>query len=72
MYPLILIVIAVLAITVMLWLVVPTFAKMFKDMGADAAGNHPVRRRRLGLHRALRRLYCRRRGGSWCSPFGST
>jgi type II secretory pathway component PulF len=35
MYPLILIVVAVIAITVMLWMVVPVFAKMFKDMGAE-------------------------------------
>ena len=34
MYPCILIVVAVLAVTVMLWMVVPTFANMFKDMGA--------------------------------------
>lgn len=34
MYPMILIVVAVIAVTVMLWLVVPTFAQMFKDMGA--------------------------------------
>src|SRR5262249_50937574 len=31
-YPLILIVVAVIAVTVMLWMVVPVFAKMFKDM----------------------------------------
>ncbi len=35
MYPLVLIVIAILAVTVMLWMVVPTFAGMFKDMGAE-------------------------------------
>ena len=35
MYPVILIFVAITAVTVMLWLVVPTFAKMFKDMGAD-------------------------------------
>jgi type IV pilus assembly protein PilC len=35
MYPIILICIAVLAVSAMLWLVVPTFAKMFKDMGAQ-------------------------------------
>ncbi len=34
-YPMILIFVAVTAVTVMLWLVVPTFAKMFKDMDAD-------------------------------------
>jgi type IV pilus assembly protein PilC len=34
MYPMILICVAVIAVTVMLWMVVPTFAKMFKDMGA--------------------------------------
>jgi type IV pilus assembly protein PilC len=34
-YPLILILVAVIAITVMLWMVVPTFASMFKDMGAE-------------------------------------
>ena len=35
MYPIILIFVAVIAVTVMLWMVVPTFAKMFKDMGAQ-------------------------------------
>ena len=35
MYPIILICVAVGAVTAMLWLVVPTFAKMFKDMGAE-------------------------------------
>lgn len=35
MYPMILICVAVLAVTVMLWMVVPTFAGMFKDMGAE-------------------------------------
>jgi type IV pilus assembly protein PilC len=34
-YPVILIVVAVIAVTVMLWLVVPVFAKMFADMGAE-------------------------------------
>ncbi len=34
MYPCILLCVAVLAITAMLWLVVPTFDKMFKEMGA--------------------------------------
>jgi type II secretory pathway component PulF len=34
MYPMILISVAVIAVTVMLWLVVPTFAKMFEDMDA--------------------------------------
>lgn len=38
MYPAMLIVFAVGAVTVMLWLVVPTFAKMFKDMGAELPG----------------------------------
>jgi type IV pilus assembly protein PilC len=38
MYPMILIFVAVVAITVMLWMVVPTFAKMFKDMGAELPG----------------------------------
>jgi len=38
MYPIILICFAVLAVTVMLWFVVPTFAKMFKDMGAELPG----------------------------------
>ena len=37
-YPMILICVAVLSITSMLWLVVPTFAKMFKDMGAELPG----------------------------------
>ena len=35
MYPMILIVVAVIAVGVMLWMVVPTFANMFKDMGAE-------------------------------------
>jgi type II secretory pathway component PulF len=35
MYPIILIFVAVIALTVMLWLVVPTFTQMFKDMGAE-------------------------------------
>jgi type IV pilus assembly protein PilC len=35
MYPIMLIVAAVGAVAVMLWLVVPTFAQMFKDMGAE-------------------------------------
>ena len=35
MYPMILLVVAVLAVTIMLWLVVPTFASMFKEMGAE-------------------------------------
>jgi type IV pilus assembly protein PilC len=34
-YPMILICVAVIAVTVMLWMVVPTFANMFKDMGAE-------------------------------------
>ncbi|WP_165220481.1 type II secretion system F family protein [Aquisphaera insulae] len=34
MYPCVLICVAVIAVTVMLWMVVPTFAKMFNDMGA--------------------------------------
>jgi type IV pilus assembly protein PilC len=38
MYPAILIVFAICAVTIMLWLVVPTFAKMFKDMGAELPG----------------------------------
>ena len=38
MYPMILICVAVLAVGSMLWLVVPTFAKMFKDMGAELPG----------------------------------
>lgn len=38
MYPIILVVVAILAVTVMLWLVVPTFAAMFKDMGAKLPG----------------------------------
>src|SRR5262249_21347194 len=38
MYPIILIVVAIIAVTVMLWLVVPTFAAMFKDMGAELPG----------------------------------
>ncbi len=35
MYPMILVVVAVIAVTIMLWMVVPTFADMFKDMGAE-------------------------------------
>jgi type IV pilus assembly protein PilC len=35
MYPAILILVAVTAVTIMLWMVVPTFAGMFKDMGAE-------------------------------------
>jgi type IV pilus assembly protein PilC len=38
MYPIILICIAVIAVTAMLWLVIPTFAGMFKDMGAELPG----------------------------------
>jgi len=34
-YPVILICVAVIAMTAMLWFVVPTFAKMFHDMGAE-------------------------------------
>src|SRR5205823_5661800 len=37
-YPLVLLCVAVTAITVMLWMVVPTFAGMFKDMGAELPG----------------------------------
>ncbi len=35
MYPIILVVVAIVCVTLMLWLVVPTFAKMFQDMGAE-------------------------------------
>jgi type IV pilus assembly protein PilC len=38
MYPMILIIVAVAAVTVMLWMVVPVFAKMFKDMDAQLPG----------------------------------
>ena len=38
MYPMILIIVAVTAVTVMLWMVVPVFAKMFKDMDAELPG----------------------------------
>ena len=38
MYPMILICVAVSAVTLMLWLVVPVFAGMFKDMGAELPG----------------------------------
>jgi type IV pilus assembly protein PilC len=38
MYPCVMIVIAILAVVAMLWLVVPTFAGMFKDMGAELPG----------------------------------
>ena len=37
-YPMILICVAITSISAMLWLVVPTFAKMFKDMGAELPG----------------------------------
>jgi type IV pilus assembly protein PilC len=37
-YPIILIVVAIAAVTVMLWLVVPTFAGMFREMGAELPG----------------------------------
>jgi type IV pilus assembly protein PilC len=37
-YPMVLICVAVGAVTIMLWLVVPTFARMFKDMGAELPG----------------------------------
>ena len=38
MYPIILVCVAVGAVTAMLWLVVPVFAKMFHDMGAELPG----------------------------------
>ena len=38
MYPIILVCVAVGAVTAMLWLVVPMFAKMFNDMGAELPG----------------------------------
>ncbi|MBN1394416.1 MAG: type II secretion system F family protein [Pirellulales bacterium] len=38
MYPIIMLAIAVLAVTAMLWFVVPTFAQMFEDMGAELPG----------------------------------
>jgi len=38
MYPMILIFVAVAAVTLMLWLVVPVFAGMFRDMGAELPG----------------------------------
>ncbi|HEX3870277.1 MAG TPA: type II secretion system F family protein [Pirellulales bacterium] len=38
MYPMILVCVAITAVTVLLWLVVPTFAKMFADMGAELPG----------------------------------
>ena len=37
-YPITLIVVAVAAVAIMLWLVVPTFANMFRDMGAELPG----------------------------------
>lgn len=37
-YPIVLICVAVGSVTAMLWLVVPTFAKMFKEMGAELPG----------------------------------
>jgi type IV pilus assembly protein PilC len=38
MYPIVLVVVAVTAVTVLLWVVVPTFAKMFHDMNAELPG----------------------------------
>jgi len=38
MYPIIMLTVAVAAVAVMLWLVVPTFAKMFEDLGATLPG----------------------------------
>jgi type IV pilus assembly protein PilC len=38
MYPVILMIVAVMLIVAMLWFVVPTFADMFKEMGADLPG----------------------------------
>lgn len=38
MYPIIMLTVAVAAVAVMLWLVVPTFANMFKDLGAELPG----------------------------------
>jgi type IV pilus assembly protein PilC len=38
MYPIILLVVAIVAVGLMLWLVVPTFANMFKEMGAKLPG----------------------------------
>ena len=35
MYPIILLIVAVLVVVTMLWFVVPTFANMFKEMGAE-------------------------------------
>ncbi len=35
MYPIVLVCVSVIVVTAMLWFVVPTFAKMFKDMGAE-------------------------------------
>ena len=37
-YPLVLLGVAITAISVMLWMVVPTFARMFDDMGATLPG----------------------------------
>lgn len=37
-YPIVLLSVSTLALTAMLWFVVPTFAKMFKDMGAELPG----------------------------------
>jgi type IV pilus assembly protein PilC len=37
-YPIILVAVAIASVTVMLWLVVPTFAGMFKEMGAELPG----------------------------------
>lgn len=38
MYPAILLIVAVLVVIVMLWMVVPTFAQMFREMGAELPG----------------------------------
>ena len=54
MYPIILICVAIVAVTAMLWLVVPTFAKMFKGHGGATARHHAVRHRSVQWHCHLR------------------
>jgi type IV pilus assembly protein PilC len=38
MYPIILVIVSIIALIVMLWFVVPTFTAMFQDMGAELPG----------------------------------
>ena len=56
MYPIILICFAIGAVTAMLWFVIPTFAKMFKDLGAELPGITQFVVDLSGLRRPLRPL----------------